>query len=175
MRTLLPRDSMSSPCKKHNAASPGASDVGPSGTTDGEEREYHLHTLMRWCIHRHRCQWSRMGSSQQGCLILWTGNLHRSKSKGKHPKTQESLNVGGVLSPKGEEGRSCGVYVRRWCRWAAAPSWEARWWTAASGGCDHLRAPMVSWHRSPPGCPSPLRCLPIPDSRNFRAVSSGLK
>lgn len=130
---------------------------------------------MRWCIHRHRCQWSRMGSSQQGCLILWTGNLHRSKSKGTHTKTQELLNTSGVLCLKEEGGCSCGVYVRRWCRSAAVPSWAARWWTAASVGCDRLRAPMASWHRSPPGYPSPLECHPIPYSRNGRAVSSGLK
>lgn len=84
MRILLPRDSMSIPCKKHTSWAPWTSEVSPSGIGCHEYHQQlpYSRMLMQWCIHRRRFQWSHMGFSQQGCRILWTSNLHRSKSKG---------------------------------------------------------------------------------------------
>lgn len=180
MRTLLPRDSMSIPCKKHTPQAPWTSGARPSGIAHHECRGRlpYSRMLTQWCIHRRRFQWSRMGFSQQGCRILWTSNWHKSKSIRGHRETasrQTSVVFSGLKAAAEDEGRSFVVYVQRWCRSAAALRWAARWWGAASAGCRPSGAPTVSWHRSPPGCSSPLRCPPTPDASQGRAAASGLK
>lgn len=43
--------------------------------------------LKPWCIHRRRCRWSHMVFYHWESQLVWTSNLHRSKSKGNIEKT----------------------------------------------------------------------------------------
>lgn len=67
------------------------------------------------------------------------------------------------------------MYIQHWCHSAVVQSWAARWWEAASGHCDRLRAPTVSWPGNLLNSSSPSRHPPIHDHMRHRAVASGLQ
>lgn len=67
------------------------------------------------------------------------------------------------------------MYIQHWCRSAVAQCWAVRWWGAASGDCDQLRAPRVSWPGNLLNYSSPSRCPPTRHHSWRRAVASGLQ
>lgn len=66
------------------------------------------------------------------------------------------------------------MYIQRWCRSSVVQCSAARWWAAASGHYDRLRAPRVSWLGNLKSYSSPFRYPPIHHHSWHRAAASGL-